>query len=245
MPINSREIRAVAFDYGNTLVPFRNEDLLAYGEQLLAAVERHFGPADRDHFFEHRSRTRYRPYEGDPPHYRENDLAEITVELVETLYGVTPDDAVLADLLRVRYEAFLSVIQPIDGVPALLEKLRGRYRLGFLSNYPDGSAVRESIARSGIAAYFDSIVVSGDLGYCKPHPIVFAKLLEGLGLPAREVVYVGDNWLADVQGARRIGMKAIHMRRWETPENFERQPGDLDPDATIDDLHALEALLLP
>ncbi len=244
MSLDIHAIRAVAFDYGNTLVPFRREDLAAYGEQLLAAVEGHFGPADRKLFFEHRERTRYRPYAGNPPEYRENDLAEITVELVETLYGITPDDAVLKDLLRVRHEAFLAVIRPVDGVAWLLESLGKRYALGFLSNYPDGPAIRESIDRSGIRRYFKSVVVSGDLGYCKPHPMVFARLLEELERKAHEVVYVGDNWLADIQGAKRAGMQAIHMRRWETPETFERQPGDLEPDATIKDLCELEALLL-
>jgi len=244
MPLDPSRIRAVAFDYGNTLIPFREEDLTAYGEMLLAAIEGHFGKADRDRFFEHRVRTRYRPFEGDPPHYRENDLSAITVELVEELYGVTPDKATLDDLLRARYEAFLAVVRPVDGVSALLEQLGQRYRLGFLSNYPDGPAIRESIHRLAIDRHFQSIVVSGDMGYCKPHPIVFAKLLEGLDRKAHEVVYVGDNWLADVQGAKRVGMQAVHMRRWATPETFEPQPGDHAPDATIEDLCELEALLL-
>ena len=87
------------------------------------------------------------------------------------------------------------------------------------------------------------MVVSGDVGYVKPHPRPFETAIKMLDLPPNEIVFVGDNWLADIQGAKRAGMQAIWSRQFATPEKFEPKPGDIEPNAQIDHLTELETLL--
>lgn len=243
MPLDPHQIKAIAFDYGNTIIPFGEAELTAYGETLFGALQDRLGPASRDRFFELRAASRFRPYEGDPPRYRENDMREITATLVRELYGREPDQALMEDLLQVRHDAFVDVVSVEPAAVDSVRRLAARFSIGLLSNYPDGPAIRTSLGKIGLADCFSSIVVSGDLGYCKPHPIVYAKLLEELGLKASDVLFVGDNWLADVQGARRLGMPMVHMCRWTPPETFTRSPGDHEPDAVIQDLAELEGLL--
>ena len=115
--------------------------------------------------------------------------------------------------------------------------------MALLSNYPDGDAIRASLDDTGIAPFLEHALVSGDLGLCKPHPDVFRAVLDALALPPEAVLFVGDNWLADVQGARRAGMQVAHFRRWIPPEHFPEQPGDVSPHVSVATLGELLPLL--
>jgi putative hydrolase of the HAD superfamily len=112
-----------------------------------------------------------------------------------------------------------------------------------LSNYPDGNAVRDSMAALGIIELFDTVVVSGDLGVCKPDPRPFAAVTEELGVAPDRILFVGDNWLADIQGAKRYGMRAALTTEYAPAENFRPEPGDAEPDLTIASLAELERAL--
>ena len=53
------------------------------------------------------------------------------------------------------------------------------------------------------------------------------------GVTAAESVYVGDNWLADVQGARRAGLQSVFTTQWEPAADHEPLAGDLPAHCTI------------
>ncbi len=229
-------IQAIIFDYGNTIIPYGRQELNHYGDQVFAAMEELYGTLDRQRFDECRQASRMEPYRGDPPVYRENDMAAITAELVRELCGREALPAELQQLMEARHDAFVNAVTVDEESVAALQTLSERFPIGLLSNYPDGGAIRASLDKIGIDGLFRSVVISGELGYVKPHPVAFAKSLEELGVPAPACLFVGDNWLADVQGAKRIGMKVAHMKRWAPPEAHERSAGDQEPDWTIDTL---------
>jgi FMN phosphatase YigB (HAD superfamily) len=122
--------------------------------------------------------------------------------------------------------------------------LQTRFRLGLLSNYPDGPAIRSSLQRIGIESFFSSIVVSGEIGYVKPHRRPFEEILRQMGATPGESIFVGDNWLGDIQGAKRLGLRAIHTRQFVPYEIFDRQAGDHDADGVVEHLLDLEKLLV-
>ena len=93
-----------------------------------------------------------------------------------------------------------------DVLPAL-EQLRARYRLFTASN---GNA---DLGKIGIAHFFERTVAARHVGALKPDPAIFHKVIEGTDLQAHEVVYVGDDPLLDVEGARGAGMQAIWIDR--------------------------------
>ncbi len=237
------DIKAIVFDYGNTLIPFGRAQVDEFDRRLGEAVEARYGPLDRDRYNAHRDADRMRPYEGDPPAFRESDPVEMTASLIRALCSVEPTQSELNELLEVRRQAFVAVVEAEPALAPLLAALRNRFAIGLLSNYPDGVAIRQSMDKVRLAPFFDSVVVSGDLGLVKPHPDIFAASLGELGVRAEEALFVGDNWLADVQGAKRAGMRVVHFTRWTPPEHFERRPGDAQPDATISKLEALFPLL--
>jgi HAD superfamily hydrolase (TIGR01549 family) len=234
-------IKAVLFDYGNTLIEYGPRQVEAQYVALEKELSRLFGHCDSSRLKAIRDRQAMAPYNNG---YVENDMKLISGELIEEMYQVIPEDAQILALIETRYKAFVRAIEVSSDVPSLLTKLRDQYRLGLVSNYPCSRSIEGSLKRTGLRDLFEAVVVSGDLGYAKPHPKPFEMMLDHLKLLPEECLFVGDNWLADVQGAKRMGMPAILISQYNPYEEFKPSDGDHQPDATISHLSELDSLLL-
>ena len=102
--------------------------------------------------------------------------------------------------------------------PAVLERLRGEYKLGVVTNFMDGPTARKVFHKLGYEAIFDSLVVSSEVGYMKPSSIIFDRALKELNSKPGNCVMVGDSYPADVVGAHRSGMKGILIDLGGVPE---------------------------
>jgi FMN hydrolase / 5-amino-6-(5-phospho-D-ribitylamino)uracil phosphatase len=108
------------------------------------------------------------------------------------------------------FDAFIKARNEVDLYPDVLpalDRLAARYRLFTASN---GNA---DLGKIGIAHFFERTVAARHVGALKPDPAIFHKVIEGTDLQAHEVVYVGDDPLLDVEGARGAGMQAIWIDR--------------------------------
>ena len=233
-------VSTLVFDYGNTLIEFGRKQLNINHEAVAETLESLFGTCDKERLMHIRDRQIVAPYENG---YRENIFSEICGELIRTLYDKAPDEVGIDHLTRARYDAFVSCVSLPDGVQDLLEALDQRYRLALLSNYPCGQSIRDSLDNIGLAPMFETVVVSGDVGYVKPHPRPFEVLLNTMAVSSSECVLIGDNWLADIQGAKQMGMQAIFTTQYESSEHFKPRDGDHEPDARITHIEELRGLL--
>lgn len=216
MPLDVNRIEAVLFDYGNTIIPFARPQMDACDNALRDMLEKHFGPVDRERLKQIRDTDRLAPFNNG---YRENDLTETVTRLVRRLLDREPSPGQVADLLQARYEAVVAAIEAPPYAAEVLSRLKGRYRLALVSNYPDGKAIRASLTRTGLESLFETVVVSGEVGYVKPHPRPLVVCLEQLDLAPSDAVYVGDNWLADVQALPASACRSSGLdngRRWTT-----------------------------
>ena len=93
--------------------------------------------------------------------------------------------------------------------PSMLESLRGRFRLGVLTNFMDGPTAREVFDNLGYEEFFDSLVVSAEVGYMKPSPVIYRRSLEELGVKPEACIMVGDTYSTDIKGAHSIGMRGV------------------------------------
>jgi HAD superfamily hydrolase (TIGR01549 family) len=236
-----KHLKAVVFDYGNTLVEFSKAQVTACDTALANALMRLYGPPDLARLTAIRDRDRRAPYLA--PDLRENNLVEITTNMIRELYGIEPSGEEIADILRARFDIFVRIVRAEPYVFEVLDNLSKRYKLGLLSNYPDGDAIRASLKATGLDRYFDAVVISGDLGVVKPHPVPFLTILRALRVKPSQAVLVGDNWLGDMQGAKQAGMQAVFIRQWQTPEVFEPEAHHIEPDAVIQHLTDLLKLL--
>ena len=97
-------------------------------------------------------------------------------------------------------------------VVATLEELwRRGIPMAVVSNFVDTlSAVCE---RHGITRYFETIVCSAEVGSMKPDPRIFGIACRRLGVDPAETWHVGDNYWADVLGARAAGITPVLIDR--------------------------------
>lgn len=242
MALDTSRIRAILFDYGNTIIPFARPQMDACDNALRAAMEHCFGPVDPNRLRELRDADRLAPYKNG---YRENDLTQIVTALVRRLFRRDPTPEQIAVLVQARHEAVVAAIEAPPYAVGVLADLAKRYRLALVSNYPDAEAIRASLRRTGLARFFESVVISGEVGFVKPHPRPFEVCLEQLSLSPSDAVHVGDNWLADVQGAKQLGLQMIWTRQYEPIDSFEVKPGDHQPDLTIQHLTELTSVFEP
>ena len=138
----------------------------------------------------------------------------------------------------------LAVRHVFEDVHAVLSRLgRWGFRLGIISNiWLSGSIVREHLHEMGLARYFDSVILSSEIGKIKPHPDLFRRSLAELGVRPERAWYVGDNPHADVAGAAAVGMHPILIRRPPYPGRVEPPDHPYDgppPELVIDSLEPL------
>ena len=91
-----------------------------------------------------------------------------------------------------------------------LTELRGRgYGLGLITNRTNVERFHELLDQVELRPYFDLILASGEVGIHKPDPGIFSVALERVAAKAESSVYIGDNYWADVVGARLAGVTPV------------------------------------
>jgi putative hydrolase of the HAD superfamily len=93
---------------------------------------------------------------------------------------------------------------------------------GLISNtgITQGFVLRDVLAGFGLLKYLDPAVFSDEVELCKPSPAIFAHALAAMDLTPAEVVFVGDQPVLDVFGARRAGLWCVQI-------------GDLEADGMV------------
>jgi HAD superfamily hydrolase (TIGR01549 family) len=99
------------------------------------------------------------------------------------------------------------------GVWRMLRVLHGRYRLAIISDtgFASGRAQDRLLEKDGARGFFTTTIYSMDVGHAKPRPEIFAAAVAQLGIPAGEILHVGDNERTDVRGALAAGFRAVRL----------------------------------
>ena len=100
---------------------------------------------------------------------------------------------------------------PIPGIEQVLEEVRARYRVAFLSNSNEVHA--EVIPRTfpGLFQKDDRFIFSYRFQCAKPDPELYRRALEVVGAPPQQIVFI-DDLLENVHAARALGMHAIQFQ---------------------------------
>lgn len=80
-----------------------------------------------------------------------------------------------------------------------------------------GSHQRAKLNRLGIARFFDTVVIAGELGAAKPDPVIFRTACDNLDVPVDEALHVGDRLDVDALGARDAGLHGVWLDRCHAP----------------------------
>ncbi|NLI77255.1 MAG: HAD family phosphatase [Candidatus Riflebacteria bacterium] len=185
-------VRMVLFDYGNVISTFDHGRFLGNLESL--------GLRRRDELW--RSLV-----EGPEPVLLRFECGQVAPEAFFDHIGrFFPVPAPEPETL---IGAFCDQFEPIRPTRALLKNLRGRYRIGLLSN-TNATHFARVIRDAEVFPCFDQITVSFEVGAMKPDPRIFRDALAKFNGRPEEVLYL-DDIAAYVEAGRRLGLQAIQV----------------------------------
>ena len=260
-------VAAITFDFGNTLVQVDRARSRLVGAATAAAIARAGLVDDEAAFLDAWAEERDRQFREEVPQFREVDMDQRAVRVLARSRGITPpppegrwDDDAAAQLVapdevelvvEAYSSAFVDVMDPVPEARHTLERLSGRgFALGILSNWPLARTIDRFAEAQGWLPLLRSIVVSQRVGTIKPHPAIFRAAEASLGMLGGDaILHVGDDWAADVAGARGAGWHAAYLRdhQADTPLPTS-EPGDamldgsgVEADFEIDELDELDA----
>lgn len=213
------DLRAVAFDLDNTL--WDVGPVLVRAEQCLHDWLREHCPRITERVSIEDMRAARERLARSEPHNAHDftylRLTALAAHAREWGYG--------QEVAERAFEVFFAArnqLQPYADVQPALERLRTRYKLASLSN---GNADLELI---GLAPLFSVSLNARQVGVAKPHPRCFEHLARDLRLEARNILYVGDDPILDVEAARAAGLRTAWMNRSQAPWPPDLEPADVD-----------------
>ncbi len=232
-------VDAVVFDWGGTLAPHLDIDLL---ELWRAAAER------LDPFHAEELAAQLVAVEAElwarTTATQESGTLDDLIALATARLGLDVAEAVRAEAALDHLDAWGVHLTHDPEAVATLTALRERgMAVGLVSNTHWPRAFHEQLLeRDGLIGLIDVRLYSSELTHMKPHPSVFQAALAALGtgaqpLAAGRAVFVGDRPLDDIAGAKGIGMRAVLRPNPAVPG------GPVEPDACITSLPELLPLI--
>ena len=123
-------------------------------------------------------------------------------------YNISDD---LINIISKDYIAYLpSHNHLFEGTIEILEYLHKKYELHIITNGFE-EVQNLKLQKSGIIKYFKEIITSESIGVKKPNPKIFEHALKKVNTVAHNSVMIGDSYEADVLGALKSNMLAIHF----------------------------------
>ena len=192
------EIKAIIFDFGNVLLEWNPRYV----------YQRYF-PDDPDAIESFLHDVNFMEW---------NLLQDKGRSFVEGVAVLSRQHPQYAHLIQAYHDNWIdSLGEAIAGTVSILEQLKkAGYKLYGLTNWSAETFPRAR-QRHGFFDLLDDMVISGEVGHVKPDPEIFQILLERIGRPARECLFI-DDALANVQQAQRMGFVTVHF---ESPEQLK------------------------
>lgn len=206
------QTKAIITDYIGTLTNARCYTMQASVEKLHAALSGAGFRTQRKQFLDAyaKAHEKYRAIRY--CEFREVTNAVWVAEALRTLgFEVDANDSRMRMALNVFFQDYVESLYLRPYAEKLLKKASQTFKLGLVSNFTYAPVVYASLRKLGISHYFNTIVVSGEVGWRKPHKKIFAEALQKLQINAREAIYLGDCPMEDIRGALESGIKTVFV----------------------------------
>jgi putative hydrolase of the HAD superfamily len=232
-------IKAVGFDFFGTLVEAKAESHSCISS-ICQKLHQHEISFSDDEF-----RQTYREVASDQRETRRSTQKEVSnrILLAATLkrlgYDVEDSSPPVVEAVEAYFKPWKLAVY--EDAWKAVERLRSAYKFGLISNFTDTPFLRSSLHRLGLENYFEFVLVSEEVGWRKPHPLIFNRFLHLMGVEARETLFVGDDLRCDIFGAKNVGMKTAWIVR-EPDREVEEEANAIQPDYIVQSLEELEEL---
>lgn len=150
-------------------------------------------------------------------------------------------DRLADEMVTAHMNGLASCVEFPDRNRETLDSIKDKgYRMAIVSNFDYAPTAHDLIDKFGLRTFFEHIVISEEVGWRKPKPDIFIRALNLLGVKPEEVLFIGDNFDADVRGAKDIGMDSA----WLNGKNLPLQDLTPEPDYIISSLPQIAEILL-
>jgi len=140
-------------------------------------------------------------------------------------YGITTSRSQIKTLADEVSEAWFEEHYLDREAADLLKFFKDNGKTALITNFDHPPLIRLMLERYNIAEYFDSVIISGDIGVKKPEPEIFLPALAETGLSHNDVIYVGDS-IMDFRAALHAGILPIIIRR--EGQHDPKGPGNVE-----------------
>lgn len=222
-------IRGIIFDYGGTL----DTNSQHWSEVLWTAYQEELVPVSKEQFREcyvHAERELAKhPYI--QPEHNFLDLLRIKAD-IETQYlvdkGYWPSLEVerRAVMEHIALRCYYHVLDVLKVSREVVRQLAEKYPLVLVSNFYGNI---HTILRDFQLDYFTSVIESSVVGVRKPDPKIFQLGVDALGMPAADILVVGDSFSKDIVPAHSLGCQTVWMKGqgWGNEEIDESLPSHI------------------
>jgi len=116
----------------------------------------------------------------------------------------------------------------VKGAKEVLEFLRSRYQIAIISDsgFTPARILRKILQKNGVLDFFVVTVFSDEVGFNKPHRMMFERAFSKLSVKPSEALHVGDLLHTDVAGAKAFGMRSVWLKREKDGEDGEAYKPD-------------------
>lgn len=151
----------------------------------------------------------------------------VNIEILKRLFGNRFTDEQRIQFSAEKEAAYRKIYAPeiklIDGLATFLEKIKAQnIPMGIGTAAPPENAnwVMDTL---DLRHYFNGFCHSGDVSNGKPHPEVFQKLAQQIGVPVEKCVVFEDS-VTGAETALNAGCKAVIVTTTHTKEEFAHFP---------------------
>jgi len=227
----------VLFDFYGTLAKWADSERAYTYDRVFEAYGYVLDADIRDYYFSRYDGVDHSEHSVDEATY-ERWVRSRLLELVRSCGVEDRDTEGLVVALRQADRGDMTAYPEAEGT---LRALRDAgVAVGVCSNW--GWELDAFLAQVGLLEFVDVSITSARVGCRKPHPAIYRRSVETLGVAPSDVLFVGDSWEPDVRGPRRLGMTAVHI--WRAADRPGLTPPELEPgDVRVDELSAVLPLL--
>lgn len=219
-----KDIRAVTFDVGGTLI----RPWPSVGHIYAEVAARHGVAGISPELLDRRFADAWRAL-GHFNHGR-GEWSTLVDRVFEGLSERPPSEWFFDEL----FERFAEAVawQVFDDVKPAIDAIAARgINLGIISNWDERLA--PLLQQLGLRKYFETLVISCEVGFAKPSPVIFEHASRKLGVAPEFILHVGDSLREDLEGAKSAGCHGLLVQRGGNNPGKE----------SIGSLHELEGLL--
>ncbi len=218
----------IFFDCFNTLI----DDFTADGDEsgvvpiLHLPVEAGFYVTEAEFKVDY---NRWKRNRWDGNDWGEVDLRERFTDILTKKDGSRKDEvSTLVSRMIEQFElGYSNTLRPTPGVYDMLQRWRGKVRMGVISNFYLPDWPQRMLVKFGLDEFFVFVIDSASFGFKKPGHPIYIGALDRAGISvnqAERVFFIGDNLTNDVLAPMELGMKAIYLDRADDRPSSEPVP---------------------